>query len=309
MRILVVHNSYRQRGGEDVVFEAESSLLRAHDHDVHTLEFKNTSISATPAPSEAARLAATTVWSRSGMARVEEAVRFHGIELVHFHNTFPLVSPAAYWGARRAGAAVVQTLHNYRLVCPNALFYRQRRPCEDCRGRLIAWPGVVHKCYRGSRGQSAVVATMQFIHRGLGSWQNAVDYYIALTHFAKHKFIEDGLPADRIVVKPNFVAGRLPPRDGVRAGFLFVGRLDESKGIPELLQAWAASEGPVLRIAGDGPLRAMVEDHSASSRRIDYMGYVESSQIPGLMQQALAVVFPSRWYEAFPLVIVEAFAA
>jgi glycosyltransferase involved in cell wall biosynthesis len=310
MRILLVHNRYQQRGGEDQVFETERAILEARGHQVQTLEFDNASIPAQHSPLVAARLAAGTVWSRSAAARVTEAVREHPAEVVHFHNTFPLVSPAAYYAARRAGAAVVQTLHNYRLLCPNALFYRDGAPCEDCLGRRISWPGILHACYRDSRTQTAAVAAMQAVHRAVGTWRGAVDAYIALTEFGRWKFIEGGLPPERIEVKPNFIHFEGSPLDQERRGYLYVGRLDETKGIATMLDAWRAlPDLEALRIAGDGPLLGDVSKAASQLPNATALGRLSRSEVLMEMAVARALVFPSRWYEGFPVTIAEAFAS
>ena len=205
-------------------------------------------------------VAAKTIWNRESVAAVGDAARAMHAEIVHFHNTFPLISPAAYQAASAAGAAVVQTLHNYRLLCPSATLFRDGHVCEDCVGKTVAWPSVQHACYRGSRAGSAAVAAMLTVHKARGTWRNDVDAYIALTDFARTKLIEGGLPEDRLFVKPNFI----DPDPGVGDGrgdeigpfAIFVGRLTDEKGVPTMLEAWkqVGSRLP-LKILGDGPLR------------------------------------------------------
>jgi hypothetical protein len=196
MRQLLVHNRYQQPGGEDAVFEAEAALLQRHGHDVEQWVEDNREIPTTPT----ARLAAHTVWSSPAVRRLEAILHRTRPEVVHFHNTFPLISPAAYVTCRRQGVPVVQTLHNYRLICPNAMLFRDGHPCEECVGRVVPWPGVVHACYRGSRAQTAVAAAMLATHRVRGTWTRDVDVYVALTQFARGKFLRGGLPETRIVV-------------------------------------------------------------------------------------------------------------
>jgi glycosyltransferase involved in cell wall biosynthesis len=305
MRILLVHNRYQLAGGEDVVFEAEARLLRRHGHDVHEHVEDNDTID----PSRRLRLALDTIWSSSRRTALQSIARANAIELVHFHNTFPLISPAAYGGCREAGAAIVQTLHNYRLLCPSATLFRDGRPCEDCVGRVLPWPGVAHACYRGSRMQTAAAAAMLTAHRLRGTWAHDVDLYLALTRFARERFIAGGLPADRIRVKPNFL-----PDDpgGARADggdFLFVGRLDQSKGVETLVRAWASMPSPPpLRIAGDGPLAEIVRAAAAASPSVTYLGALPRAEVQAEMRAARALIFPSLWYEGMPMTILEAFA-
>lgn len=311
MRILRVHNRYRQAGGEDVCFESEVELLRDHGHDVATLVVTNEAIAVDRAPLSAARLASSTVWSRSGRARVAEAVAAHRPEIVHFDNTFPLLSPAAYSAARSSHAAVVQTLHNYRLVCPAATLYRDGSPCHDCVGRAVAVPGVMHGCYRDSTAESAVVAVMLATHRLRRTWSRDVDRYISLTRFARNLFTEGGMPPDRISVKPNFVHAPLPPATRPRQDvFLFAGRLSPEKGIETLLEA--ASRLPAgyqVHVAGDGPLRHRVADARGAGVPVVPLGRIDHCAVTDAMRQARALVFPSVWYEGCPMTLIEAFAS
>lgn len=305
MNILLVHNFYQQPGGEDQVFADETSLLRGRGHSVRQLTIHNDAVE------EMGRveLARKTLWNSDFYRTVRSAVREHRAEVVHCHNTFPLISPAAYRAAHDEGAAVVQTLHNYRLLCPNAAFYRNHRVCEDCMHRTVPWPGVVHACYRGSRAATAVVATMLTAHRLRGTWRNEVDLFIALTGFSMRKFIEGGFDERKIVVKPNFV----DPDPGVghgEGGFaLFVGRLTEEKGIPTLLKAWELISEPVrLVILGDGPMRELVQECAARDPRIEYLGRQPLQKVCDIMGDAGVLLFPSEWYEGLPRTIIESYA-
>src|SRR5579871_4269630 len=201
MRVLLVHNRYRIPGGEDVVVQAEKSLLGEHGHEVALLESDNADISGAL---NQLKVGIGTVYSKEGKRRVAvELARFRP-DVLHLHNFFPMFSPSIYSAAREAGVAVVQTLHNYRLVCPKALLYRDNHVCEDC---LDAFPlsAVLHGCYRGSRVLTIPVAMMVAFHRARGTWDDMVDAYIALTEFSRQKLAEGGLPADKLFVKPNFV--------------------------------------------------------------------------------------------------------
>jgi glycosyltransferase involved in cell wall biosynthesis len=231
-------------------------------------------------------------------------------DIAHFHNTFPLLSPAVYYACQREGVPVVQTLHNYRLLCAAATLFRSGAPCEECPEAGTPWPGVLHGCYRGSRPQTAVVAAMLLLHRTLRTWDRQVDRYIALTEFARRKFVEGGLPESKIIVKPNFVDPAPQPASG-RGGYaLFVGRLSPEKGVGTLLDAWRRLTDVPLLVAGDGPLRRDVEAAAAvlGARRLLFVGQQDHRQVLALMRDARFLVFPSAWYESFPLVVVEAFA-
>jgi glycosyltransferase involved in cell wall biosynthesis len=305
MKIIVAHNFYQQPGGEDQVFEAEINLLKRFGHEVHTFIRRNDEVEAMGK----LRALAATIWNRESYRAMREMVEQTGASIVHFHNTFPLISPAAYQGARDGGAAVVQTLHNFRLICPNALLYREGAACEKCVGRSIAWPGVIHKCYRGSASTSAAVAAMSAVHRAIGTWDNRVDTYIALSSSAKKKLVEGGLPADRILLKPNFVdpdPGRGPSNGGYAS---FVGRLSQEKGLETLIDAWDRLDGSVpLKIVGDGPLAPLVKAAAERHSNIEWLGRRTLDEVYNVIGNAAVHIFPSRCYETFGRVAVEAFA-
>lgn len=305
MIILMAHNTYQQPGGEDRVFSAEAELLTSRgDRVVHFLR-DNDAIRGMGRLS----MARAAIWNRDGADDFRALIRRERPDVVHFHNTFPLISPAAYHAARAEGVAVVQTLHNYRLLCPNALFFRDGRVCEDCLGRSIPWPAVVHKCYRGSRSATATVAAMLMVHRAMGTWWEAVDVYIALTEFCRRKFVEGGLPAEKIVVKPNFIATD-PGVGGGRGGYsVFVGRLASEKGLETLLKAWKALDGKVpLKVVGDGPMAAAVQGSEAKDAGVDWLGHRSAQEVYSLIGEAMFLVFPSECYETFGRVGIEAFA-
>lgn len=305
MKILLVHNRYQIAGGEDTVVRAEKSMLEDHGHDVSLLESDNAEISGTRAQIKAGLGA---IYSPGGRRRVAaELARFRP-EVMHVHNFFPLLSPSIYSAARQAGVAVVQTLHNFRLVCPNALFFRDGHVCEDCLGRAVPLPGIVHACYRRSRVATTPVAAMLTVHRVLGTWANKVDAYIVLTEFSRQKLTQGGLPAEKMHVKPNFVHPAPTVGNGAGGYALFVGRLSEEKGVSTLLAAWKqlATEIP-LKIVGDGPLTEMVKSATKEFRAIEWLGRVSGEQVMELMQRASLLIFPSVWYETFGMSIVEAF--
>lgn len=309
-RVLVVHNRYQQRGGEDLVFEAETALLEQHGHAVDRLEFTNDVIPEAPGLVERGRLALSTVWSRSGARAVSQRAQAFGAEIVHFHNTFPLVSPAAFGAARGTGAAVVASLHNYRFVCPSADLFRAGSHCEDCLGRRLPWPSVKHGCYHDSPVQTGAIAATLAFHGARRTWSRDID--LALTPSeAAARLLEGAIPAGRLRVKPNFVAGEVtvPPEDAPRAGVLYVGRLTVEKGIPLLLEAWRRHTPGPLTIVGDGPERAAVEAAAAVMPSVTYIGEAERSEVLAAMQQAAALIVPSVWQEPFGLVVVEALAS
>lgn len=308
MRVLVIHNLYQQPGGEDFISAAEADLLAAHGHAVEQLVFDNDAIAPQRSALDSARLAGMTVWSRQGYATVRDAIHTFRPDVVHFHNTFPLISPAGYYAARAERVPVVQTLHNFRLLCANGLFYRDGHICEDCIGKAVPLPGVVHACYRDSRAASGAVVAMLTAHRTLRTWTRMVDRYIVTGEFLRQKFLKGGLPAEKMAIKPNFVADP-SAGDGRGKYALFVGRLSPEKGIRTLLGAWERLGGTIpLKIAGDGPLAADVADAQRRLPGIEWLGRLSPAAVTTAMQNAALLVFPSEWYEGQPRTILESFA-
>lgn len=316
--ILIVHNRYRQAGGEDAVVDAEAELLAGHGHRVDRLIVDNDAIPDRPSAAQRVRLATRTVWASAAAAAVSERAGSVRADVVHVHNFLPLLSPAIHGAARSTGAAVVQTLHNYRLICPAATLFRDGAPCEDCVGLRIALPAIVHACYRDSRAQTAAVTAMLAVHRARRTWHRDVDAFIALTEFGRDRFIAGGLPADRLVVKPNFASDVGDPhadesmtrRRFANGPVLFVGRLAPEKGIRALLAAWhRVDRGRQLRIVGGGPLVDDVRTATVATPGITFVGPVSRDEVQAEMRSAAVMVFPSEWYEGMPLSLIEAFAA
>ena len=305
MRILAVHNYYQRRGGEDSVFEKEASLLEQNGNQITRFTVHNREIAAM----NAIRAGLGTLWNPAVYAQLRRVIRSVRPELVHCHNTFPLLSPAVYYAAKREGVAVVQTLHNFRLLCSNALLLRDGKICEDCIGKAVTWPGLLHRCYRGDRLASAAVMTMQSLHRALGSWRTKVDRFIAPTNFSREKHAQGGLPRELIAVKPHFVDPDPKPGDGSGGFLLFVGRLSQEKGVGTLLKAWQ-QEGhlPPLRLVGDGPMSDEVQEVSAAVSHVEWLGPLPLQQVLDLVGSARFLIVPSTCYESFSSVIAEAFA-
>jgi glycosyltransferase involved in cell wall biosynthesis len=310
MRILVAHNRYQQRGGEDAVVAAEIRLLEAHGHQVIRYQRENDEL-AGRGPWGMVSAGIETLWSTKSLRQMRSLIQKEKPDVAHFHNTFPLISPAVYHACSQLGIPVVQTLHNYRLICPGAACLREGKVCEECLGRSVAWPGVVHGCYRGSHAATVAVTSMLAVHQIMGTWRDKVDVYIALSEFARQKFIAGGLPADRIIVKPNFVE----PDPGIRQGqgeyALFIGRLAEEKGLRDLLASCRNLQGKVpLRIAGDGPLLNEIKQFLTAngSTGVTLLGQLNREEVIQAMHGARFLVFPSIWFEGFPVSLTEAFA-
>lgn len=308
MKILLAHNFYRSSApsGEDAVYRNERALLERHA-EVVAYERHNDDIDESTLARKA-RLALNGAWSDRAYREVAALVRRERPDVAHFHNTFPLISPSVYAACRDQGVPVVQTLHNYRFVCPNALLLRDGQPCEDClRGSLL--PALRHRCYRGSLPATLAQVWAITSNRWRSTYRRNVDCYVALTRFAAGKLIAGGLPADRFVVKPNFLPD--PPAAGRGEGgyAIFVGRLSEEKGVATLLEAWKQLPEWPLRVVGDGPLRPVLEARAKGwGLPVTFLGFRTRSEILDIVGNAEALVVPSEWYEGFPMVVLEAYA-
>ncbi len=306
MKILLLHNAYKQIGGEDVVVRRERGLLSAHGHDVSLYVESNHAVRSTW---DRIKTAVQAPYSIAARRRVAAEIQRVHPDIVHVHNFFPLLTPSVYDACRAAGRPVVQTLHNYRLVCMNGFFLRGGDVCEDCLAKPIAWRGVRHACYRGSRGASGIIVALLALHRALRTWTTKVDVYIAPTEFARQMFVRGGFPAEKIVVKPHFVDPDPGPAGESGEYALFVGRLAEEKGLKTLLAAWTRLAGRIpLKIVGGGPLASYVERASRSSRDVEWLPEQPGDQVVTLMKGARLLLFPSRSYETFGMVIAEAYA-
>jgi len=309
VKILLVHNGYQQPGGEDIIVEQERRLLEGAGHQVIFYSRSNCEIEDYPALVRLS-LVKQTVWATDTRRQVSRLLHEEKPQIVHMHNTFLMVSPSVYAACRDAGVPVVQTLHNYRLLCPATNFFRDGHACEECLEHSL-WRGVFHGCYRDSRPATATVALMLGLNRKFGTWEEGVDCYIALTEFARNRFIAGGLPPDKVVVKPNFVQPDPGPRAGSGDYALFVGRLSPEKGPGILLEALNQLQGRIpLVIVGDGPLRAELESRAKQLRlaSVCFRGRRTHEETIAAMQGARCLVLPSVCYENSPVCIAEAFA-
>ncbi len=303
---MMLHNRYLVPGGEDLSTLAEASLLRESGCEVELLEEDNRRIAELGNLKTAVR----TIWSTESFQRIRAALRMGRFDILHVQNFFPLWSPSVYYAAAQCGVPVVQTLRNYRLMCVNSTFFRENRACEDCLGKFAPWAGIRHACYRNNRAGSAVVAAMIGLHKLRGTWRNRVNSYIALTEFARQKYIAGGLPAESIVVKPNFLHPAPASGNGAGGYALVVGRMSAEKGIMTMLAAWKIARNPLpLKIVGDGPLAETVATEAASMPAVQYLGRQSPDEALELMRHAALLVFPSQCYEGMPRTIIESFAA
>lgn len=305
MKVFLAHNYYQQPGGEGRSFADEAQLLEERGHEVVRYTLHNDRIDDMPAW----KVARATLWNPESHREVRALLRREQPDVAHFNNTFPLMSPSVYYAAHAEGVATVQTLHNFRLLCLNACLFRDGGTCEDCLGPWGPVPGLVHGCYRSSRVQSLGVAALQAAHRMAGTWRRAVDRYIALTPFARQKFVDAGLPADRVALKPHFLPDPPPPGRGDGGYAVFVGRLSPEKGIRVLLDAWRrVGDRLPLVVIGDGPLGNEVRS-DAETGPVEALGWREPDEVQRCIARALMLVAPSLCYETFGRVAMEALAA
>lgn len=307
MKILLIHNRYQQPGGEDSVFQAENDLLSGYGHEIDQMVLDNSSIKTV---FDRCLSGLKTLYNPDSARLLKTKIQSFHPDVIHVHNFFPLVSASIFFMAKRLGIPVVVTLHNYRLICPSATLFYQGRIYEKSIHSIFPFDAILKGVYRNSKVQTAAVALMTAVHRLLGTWKNKIDVYIVLTQFAKEKFEESTLAilVEKLVVKPNFVKDCGRGNTGRDDFFLFVGRLTEEKGIRTLLKA-AKLYKFNLTIVGDGPLRNVVEDYASQCANICYPGFQDKSVVMNYMKKCKALIFPSIWYEGFPVTILEAFSA
>ena len=307
LSVLVIHNQYQQPGGEDVVVRAEMDMLRRAGHRVVPFFCHNSTI-AEYNPLQMASLAMTTTWNWKSYTQIRELLAKERPDIAHCHNLIPLVSPSAYDACKASGVPVVQTLHNYRLLCPAGTLYRGQI-CDECQSSLGS--SVARGCYHGSRLQTATLATMLGIHRLLGTWSDSVDAYVALSEFSRNYFVAAGLPAAKVHIKPNFLQNDVLVRGGAGDYALFAGRLSPEKGVLEMIAAWQRLPHIPLIVIGDGPLRDAIAQavRQSGSVHIKLLGQMTSDATRARMKNARFLVFPSRWYEPFGMTLLEAAAA
>lgn len=309
MKILIGHNFYQYQGGEEAVLASERNLLTTHGHQIIPYTRSSDEI-AQFTPLQTLKLPFTTIWSRESYRDIQQIIHTEKPDIAHFHNTLPLISPSAYYACQDAGVPVVQTLHNYRLMCLPATFYRDKNVCEQCLGKKFLYPGIIHKCYRDSRAQSTVVAAMLAYHHAQGTWRSQVNIFIALTQFAKEKFIQGGLPAEKIAIKPNFLEDPGKPDLNERKYAVYIGRLSKEKGILQLLQAWKKFPYLPLKIVGTGPLENDLKEfiQSQNLKQVELSGFIPQKEVIQLLKFAQFLIFPTQVYESFGRVIIEAYS-
>jgi len=309
LKVLIVHNYYQIPGGEDTVVKNESNLLKENGHEVilytrHNNELKKKGILGKIV------LPFETIFSFKTYREVKELIKKNDIDIVHVHNTLPLISPSVYYAAFNCKVPVVQTIHNFRLLCPAATLTRDGKICEECIRKGLK-SALKHKCYRNSFLQTLVVVMMLAIHRAVGTY-NKVNGYIALTEFSKNKLRNLLKEEKKIFIKPNFVKNQskiVLPRL-VENYFVFIGRLDKLKGVNLLLEAWLEVKDTELYIIGEGPEKQKLEwiIKENNIRNVKLTGFLPMQEALDIVSKSKAVIIPSQLYEVFGMVAIEAFS-
>lgn len=307
MKIILVHNKYKQPGGEDVVFDQERKLLEHYGHEVQVYCRSNWDTDSYPGVQKFVLLK-KALWSEETYKEFSEILQREKPDVVHVHNTWVMISPSIYWACKAANVPVVQTFHNYRLLCPAGTFFRDGKTCEECVDFGVH-RSVVHGCYRDSIHETAAMTLMVYAHKWKGTWTNAIDSYIALSQFSKEMFLKGGLPADRVFLKTNFVH----PDPGVcvdKADYaVFIGRLSPEKRVSTILNAWTEMKSRIeLLIIGGGPEAEDLQKDASHLSQVHFKGYLPREQALGHLRRARFLIFSSEWYENFPVTIAEAFA-
>jgi glycosyltransferase involved in cell wall biosynthesis len=308
MKVLVCHNRYRSNSpsGENRVVDDEIALLRGAGIHVVPMIEESDSLAGGGAL-QMAKAALGPFYSPTGVRHFKTLLQEEKPDVVHLHNVFPLISPAVARVAKAAGVPSVQTVHNYRHTCVNGLHFRDGHLCDDCVGRKVAYPAILHKCYRGSGRQSIAMVTGQTVHRG--TWR-MVDTFIARTAFMARRLLVAGIKEKQIRVLPPWATN---PGEPASPGndFLYLGRLEEAKGVNLLLEAWRLRKTPARRllIAGTGPLEDRIRSMTLIEDNVDYLGHLDRNGVAAVMRRCGIVVVPSLWNEAAcPLTVIEALA-
>jgi glycosyltransferase involved in cell wall biosynthesis len=317
-KVLIVHNYYQIPGGEDTVVANEKKLLEENGHEV-LLYIRSNSELQHFSRWKKLMLPFSLVFNLRTYREVRKLIQNEKINIVHIHNTLSLISPSVYYAAFSCKIPVVQTIHNFRLLCPGATFYRDGHICEDCVTQSLRC-AVKHRCYRSSRLQTIACVLNTKIHRAIGTYRRL--NYICLTEFNKEKLIQLNKPGrkkiiepEQVFVKPNFT---FDTQEKVRhtttrkQQFAYVGRLEKSKGIEVLLEAWKlmGSEAPELVICGSGTCEKRCREYISTNHlnQVTVRGFIPNEEVQKVISESMALILPTQWYEGFPMIIVEAYS-
>ncbi len=308
MRILIGHNYYQIPGGEDAVVRSEIDMLRNFGHEVVFYERHNDEIGRLDPLRKTAHFL-SLAHSQASYRQLRALLREKRPDIAHFHNIYYMMTPSVYKACRDEGVLVVQSLHNYRMMCSNALLFRDGHVCEDCLKKDI-WEGVKHRCFRDSSLMTAMMAfNLDKLWRR-GVWINDVDRYIVAAEFTRRKYMDRGIPVEKISYKPHFIDVQRSRREKDAGYAFYLGRLSHEKGVDTLLDAWRSLKDIPLKIAGTGPMEEKLKSFAVGNglSQVEFLGFLKESQCLDILSEATALIIPSVCYENFPRVVVEAFA-
>jgi glycosyltransferase involved in cell wall biosynthesis len=303
MKVLILHNSYKIGGGEDIQTQEELSLLNQNGVDVHSFSVSNDAIDDI----NNVKLALNTIWSDQYYKELLQKIKTEKYDIVHIHNFFPLLSPSIFYAAKQAGAKVIMTAHNYRLICPNALMFIENKICNDCVGKTIPYPALFKKCYRDNFSATGVTVAMLGFHNLINTWKNKIDGIICISEFVKGQLVLGGFKEKQLHVKYNFVTSKTPPNFEQGDYYIYVGRTSNQKGIDMLLNTFQQIQKKLV-IVGDGPLNSLVEEFVKKNNNIEFLGKLSLEETYKKIAGAKALISPSQSNEPFGRTIAEAFA-
>jgi len=310
MKILVIHNHYREPGGEDAVVEAEVKMLKDRGHKVIVYIRSNKEIEDMSFFRRLVFIFRDSIWNKDSYQAIKNIIEKENPDIAHLHNVFLMMSPSVYVALREHGVPMIQTIHNYRLLCPKATFFRKNKICEKCSSGNYIY-SIIYRCWRGSGILTLLMSRILQYHERHGTFRKLIDHFITLTKLSRDKFIRAGFDPNSFTTKHNFVhAPEIDLDREIENYALFVGRLSDGKGVATLLSAWQEMEGYSLLIAGDGPMRKTMENFIKKNniKGIQMLGRKTNDEVRQLMYKANFLIFPSEWYECFPVTIVESFA-
>ena len=301
----MAHNFYQTPGGEDESYRTESRLLESGGHEIIRYEKNNDEIKH----ENKIVTAKNTIWNQNTYRELELILSNNNIEIAHFQNTFPIISPSAYYACQRRKIPVIQALRNYRITCINGMLQRNNLPCQDCVGSVFPLSGVVHRCYRDSIAASIVAATALSMHKIIGTYDQKVDVYIAISDYVKRVYVEAGIAPEKIFVKPNTVIPYKPHEKNRDNTFVYVGRLIPEKGIDKLLKEWSNMELDYeLIVVGGGDYLKKYKNEFSAIKSIRFVGQLSRQQAEEYLSMAVATIVPSMWAEPFGRVVIESYA-
>lgn len=308
--VLIVHNYYQTPGGEDAVVENEKNMLKEKGHKV-VLYTRNNNELNQMTKRQKLLLPLTTIFNIETYKDIKLLIKKEEIDIVHVHNTLNLISPAVYYAAKKMKVPVIQTVHNFRLLCPAATFYRNGSICEDCVKYGLSY-AVKYNCYRHNKILTMACTITMWIHRILGIYGKI--NYICLTDFNKNKLLKlKQIKSDQVFIKPNFVdnCSAFIPEENRKEQFIYAGRLDKLKGIDILFKTWKymGNKAPKLIVCGIGPMEKWCKEFvKINNVNIEMRGFVANSDVHTMIANSKGLILPTQWYEGFPMSIIEAFS-